>query len=485
MRATSRYGRLLIGRERAVETLELAYAEQRARLVAVIGRRRVGKTYLVRTVFAERLAFSVTGIARARLATQLEGFRLALEERFGPLPAAEDTGTWLRALAALTRRLDEALAADPARRVVFFDELPWLASRRSGFLAAFSWFWNSWAVDRSVTVVICGSAAAWMIRKVVRDKGGLHNRITDQIVLRPFSLGESDAFLEHKGTPADPYQRLQLYLALGGVPFYLDQVRRGESATQAIDRLLFGRDAPLAREFDLLYASLFERPDTHLAIVRRLSGRPAGVSRQQIVAALDGGSGGHVTRALEELELSGFVTRSVPYGGRKRDTVYWLSDEYSAFYLKFLSGGRAEATAFAALVGSPAYRAWAAIAFERVCLKHAAQIARALGINGISYAAMSYRHRGDDEAAGVQVDLLLDRADRVVTICEVKFAEDDYVLSRAYADELRRKVRRFRTHAATKKHVSVVLVTTFGLVASTHAPGLIDAVVTLDDLTAG
>ena len=475
-----KYAQLLIGRESSSAILEEAYHSERPRLVAVIGRRRIGKTYLVRTVFEDRLAFAVTGIARASLQTQLEGFGFQLEEWFGK-GEDRDTTSWLRALATLTRCIDASLAKDAARRVVFFDELPWLASRRSGFLAAFSWFWNSWAVNRRVTVVICGSAAAWMIRKVVRDKGGLHNRITDRITLRPFTLSEANAFCDHKGVPADDYQRLQLYTTLGGVPFYLDQLRPGESAIKSIDRLLFGAEAPLAREFELLYASLFENPELHVAIVRLLAEKQSGITRRQVVTQLGATSGGHVTRALEELELSGFIQRAFPFDGRKRDILYWLTDEFTAFHLKYLGDLKALTSTFASLSKSPSYKSWAAHAFERACRKHAPQVAKALGIGGIAYQVKTFRRVASETAGGVQVDLLLDRDDRVVTLCEVKFSQSDFVLSKEYAQELQEKRRRFQSHSKTRKHVSLVIVTTYGVVGPPSIVGLLDGVVTLQD----
>lgn len=465
---------LIIGRQAAQRVLAEAYQSPTASLVSVVGRRRIGKTFLVKQVYAQRIRFSITGIAQASKAEQLANFSLQMERSFGDREGGYRYGDWLEALGDLARLLDAE--PSPQRQVLFFDELPWLASRRSGFLRAFSWFWNSYAVDRDVVVVICGSAASWMIKKVVRDRGGLHNRITHRIRLEPFTLGETFAFCDARGLIDDEYQRIQLYMTLGGVPFYLDQLRPGESAQQSIDRLLFAPSAPLAGEFDRLYASLFENPGHHVAVVRALARKQIGLTRGEVARAAGIESSGTLTRVLEELELSGFVLRTVPFGKRRKDSLFRLVDEYSRFYLDFLDGRRSGGDDFGHLATQPSYRAWAGYAFETLALRHAGQIKRALGISGIHATASSYVARANEAADGVQVDLLLDRSDRTVTLIEAKFSEGPFVLAKAYAQQLREKKLRFRAHTGTKKAVTLVLLTTYGVRSLAAGTGIVDGV---------
>ncbi len=324
-----------------------------------------------------------------------------------------------------------------------------------------------------------------MIRRVVRDKGSLHNRITHRITQRPFTLPQVGLFLDARGIAADPRQRLELYMAIGGVPFYLDLLAPGLSAQQNLQRLLFDEDAPLRTEFDLLYGSLFTQSERHVAVVRALAKRHVGRTRAEVEALTGLPSGGGLTKVLEELELSGFVDRSYPFARKRKHTLYRLIDEYSAFYLKFVEGSRPGANVFYGIAASPGYRSWSGFAFERVCLRNVDAVLRALGISGIAVSAASYVARATDRAGGVQVDLLLDRADNAVSIVEAKYADDDYAITKAYAAELREKVRRFRKHTRTRKQVFVALVTTYGLRQNPHSVGLIDRLVTLKQLMRG
>ena len=473
----------LIGRQPAIAELERAYVSPRSALVSVVGRRRVGKTFLVNEAYAERIAFAVTGLQGASKTDQLRNFGLQLATTFGGDAREHAHADWLPALAALAEHLDKLLAADPVRRVVFFDELPWLASRKSKFLMAFGWFWNSWAASRRVVVVICGSAASWMIGKIIRAKGSLHNRITHRIALYPFTLAETEAFLRTAGVSLDRYQIALLYMATGGVPFYLEQVRAGESAAQAIDRLLFRSSGPLRGEFDVLYAALFDNAAAHTAIVRALAANTGGLTRTEVLAKAGLPTGGTSTRYLEELVLSGFVAASPPFAGKKRNLLYRLIDEYSAFYLKFVEGAVAVGAGhFLQVAATPSYRSWAGLAFERLAMRHVDQLKAALGIAAVYTQVASYVARGSDERPGVQIDLLIDRADRAISLVEAKFYDEEYVVTKAYAEQLRRKRGRFREYTGTKKQLFWVLLTAFGLRQNRHSTGLVDTVLTLDAL---
>ncbi len=415
------------------------------------------------------------------MAEQLANFAIRVSTAFGASPRTVGYANWLEALSDLARRMDQERTTTSPRQVIFFDELPWLASRRSGFVRAFSWFWNSWAVDRDVVVVVCGSAASWMIEKVVRDKGGLHNRITHRIKLDPFTLAETNLFMDARGLVEDNFQRLQLFMALGGVPFYLDQVKSGESAQQAIERLLFGPAAVLADEFGQLYASLFENSTHHVRLVKALAAKQSGITREQLRKDSGIESSGTLARVVEELEYSGFVLRTSPFGKTRRDALYMLVDEYSRFYLKFLDGVRPGKSSFFRLAEQAAFRSWQGYAFENVALRNVEALKRVLGISGVDVRAASFVAKASEVAGGVQVDLLLDRSDRVITLIEAKFTEAPFVMTSTYAKALREKKQRFRAHTKTRNAVTLVLLTTFGVSGnSAAAVGIVDRLITVD-----
>ena len=473
---------ILIGREEARLVLAKAYQSPQASLVSVTGRRRVGKTFLVKRYYDDKLRFVITGLASASKSMQLSNFTLKLQEAFGPSVQQTGFDNWLHAMAALSKLMDAALVEDPSRKVIFFDELPWLSSPKSGFLEAFSWFWNSWAVDRKVVVVICGSAASWMMKKVVHNKGGLHNRITHRIVLQPFCLREAWDFMDSRGLVSDHSQRLQLFMALGGIPFYLQQLNPGESAHQAIDRLLFASAAPLANEFDLLYRSLFDMPDAHMAVVKALAEKQMGLTRNEVARSSKISSSGTLTRVLSELELSGFIDRSIPFGKKRNDALYRLMDEYSRFYLQWLEGKRTGGQRFTDLATTPAFKAWSGFAFENVALRHQHELRKAMGISGVATVANTYLARANEKGEGVQVELLLDRNDRTISLIESKFSEVPFRLTKEYAQSLRQKRSRFIAHSGTRKHVFLVLFTVFGLEPGPHSVGLVDQVLTVEDI---
>ncbi len=478
---------VIIGRAEARRTLDDALLSGRAELVSVIGRRRVGKTYLIREHFDDQIAFAVTGLQNATLAENLVGFSASMARLAGGAVDEHRYHNWQDAFIGLSRAMESALEREPARRVLFFDELPWLAGRRSRFLVGFTWFWNAWAEQHRVVVVICGSAAAWMARRVIADRGGLHNRVTRHIHLSPFTLAESRALLRSQGIDFDTYQLILLYMALGGVPYYLQLVRRGESASQAIDRLCFAARGPLRNEFALLYPALFEQSQRHIDIVRALATNGAGLTRQEIAARTRITNGGGLTRLLDELAHSDFVEAYVPFGGSARKLVYRLVDEYSLFHLRFLAVGVPREGDFLAAVETPARRAWAGFAFESVCLRHVTQVKAALGIAGIRARAHAFRAsaKTDDEhgeVGGVQIDLLLDRADQTITLIECKFSEQPFRLTRSYAAELREKRVRFKLHTRTRKMVLIALATPLGLSDPASAAEVVSAVIGGEEL---
>jgi len=466
------------GRERGV--LAQAMASPEAELIAIYGRRRVGKTYMIREVLGDAICFELTAVYGASVRDQLANFATSLAATRGT--ELEPPSDWRSAFEQLATALKRRSAR---KRVIFFDEIPWLSSRRSGFLPAFEHFWNSWAVKQpDLVVVVCGSAAAWMVQQLLSARGGLHNRVTRRIRLEAFTLLETEQYFASRSMSLGRYQILELYAALGGVPYYLKQVERGDAAGIAIDRTCFARDGPLRDEFAKLYASLFEHSDRHVRIVRALGAKPRGLTRNELIAATGLTSGGGTSRVIDELEESGFLLRTPQLGRPIKDAVVRLIDEYSLFYLKWIEGHRGRAdNVWINKRGSPAWRAWSGYAFEGICLKHIASLKRALGIEAVETTEHAWRHRPiDRDDRGAQIDLVIDRRDAVINLCEMKFSDGEFTIDKSYAGELRHKRDTFRRVTGSRKTLLVTMLTTHGLRDNQYAKELVDTSLTMDAL---
>lgn len=467
----------LIGRKEEQNILNQLLGHQRSEFVAVYGRRRVGKTFLVRRVFHDKIVFQMTGIARVGMAQQLANFFSTLRE----LDAAIDPGNlpknWFEAFNLLRSYLQKLKAS---KKVVFFDELPWIDTPRSNFLSALEHFWNAWASDRpDIVLIVCGSAASWMINKVINNRGGLHNRVTQRIRLQPFTLQETELFFQARQIQLDRYQILQLYMVMGGIPFYLNEIKPGLSAFQAIDRLAFSKTGLLTMEYANLYRSLFNHPDRHITLIETLAARPKGLKREEIVKHSGIKDGGTLTTVLRELEESGFIGKSTPFGKKIRDSIYRLSDQYSLFYLKFIKNQKLSGEgAWLSRIDSPAWRAWSGYSYENICLEHSMSIKRALGISGVSTEESSWI----DKDRSIQIDLLIDRRDHVINLCEVKFTQQPFILTKVYREDLEKKVFTFKEETKTRKSIFPTLITTFGMKENAHSLGFIQNMITMNDL---
>jgi len=471
----------LIGREEEKTLLTNIIQSGEAELVAVYGRRRVGKTFLIHNALQKQLVFDFSGIHNATLNQQLENFSEALSKVSGNLPLAKP-GSWIRAFNMLTDYLTPVIRKE--RKAVFFDEFPWANTPRSGFLPAFENFWNTWASrQKNLIVIICGSAAAWMIQKVINNRGGLHNRVTRRIRLLPFTIGETEIFLRERKINLDRYQILQLYMAMGGIPQYLKEIRAGESATQVIDRLCFTKNGFLHDEFKSLYHSLFEEATYHIEIIRALSGKRSGLTRGEIIEACKLTSGGSVTQLLDELTESGFITPYIPFDRTAKDSIYRLTDEYSLFYIKFIENKKSEGVGtWIRFSMGTSWKSWSGNIFESICMKHILQLKKALGIESVYTEISMWRHRARDKEPGTQIDLLIDRQDRCINICEMKFSIDPFEITRSYAEVLENKLRVFRQQTKTRKTLFLTMVTTYGIKNKNSHAGFVQNELTMDAL---
>lgn len=485
---------VIIGREEEQVILRNALSTVRSELIVVYGRRRIGKTFLIRNVYDGAIRFEFSGMHRGTLKEQLKNFHLAFPGKRRKDPPSD----WIDGFDRLGGYLDgirskgKPSAASPSprygargrasagKKVIFIDEFPWLDGHRSGFLAAFSNFWNSYAAKRKdLVIVICGSAASYMIKRIVHNKGGLHNRLTHRIRLAPFDLHDTERMLRANGSKFTRYDILQLYMALGGVPYYLQMVKRGESVAQAIDRLCFERQGFLREEFHNVFASLFDHAGNHEAIVRALSKVRKGLTRNGVLKKSRVPSGGTLSSTLEELEQSGFIEHYTPYKGSK-DPLYRLSDEYSLFFLKFIEGSRPAKGQWARLSRESSFKAWAGFSFETICIKHVDRIKEGLKIAGVRSVEGSWVGKGAD--SGAQVDLLIDRDDHVINLCEMKFANAPFRIDKKYAGELTDKVSAFTSMTRTRKSVFLTFITTHGLAANEHSRQLVQNALTSDVL---
>ena len=470
---------LLIGRHEEIRILEGLKETEKPAFVAVYGRRRVGKTFLIRQCFGKKFTFYFTGTANVNTQQQLSNFHGALVKQFHAAERFAPAKNWFEAFQQLTTALE---GQGEGKKTIFLDELPWLDTSKSGFIPALEYFWNSWASAQSdLLLVTCGSAASWMINNLINHHGGLHNRVTHRLQLEPFTLSECETFFKSRGASFDRYQLIQLYMVTGGIPFYLDQVDKGLTATQNIDRLCFTKNGLLYTEFDNLYASLFKKSDKHILIIDVLAKKNKGMTRDELAQKTRIPQGGSLARLLQELEESGFIRRYKAFGNKVRDSHYQVSDFYSLFYLKFIKNIDLEdKNSWLNRLDNPDVRAWSGYAFEQVCRAHIAQIKQALGINGIQTSASTWQ--GSDGVSQAQIDLVVDRRDHAINLCEMKFSIDTFTIDKAYSEDLRRKISVFKAATATKKAVFLTLITTFGLAKNVYADSLVQKSLTMDAL---
>lgn len=471
----------IIGRDTELAILKELQVNNRSDLLAIYGRRRVGKTYLVKTFFKNQIEFECSGAIDSTTQQQLENFSIQIQKHFGA-KTKSTISTWPEAFRLLVSCLNKRKSKK--KKVIFFDELPWLDTHKSGFLQAFSYWWNMYAETRhDLLVIICGSSASWMIQKIVNHKGSLHNRITQRIRLLPFTLKETEAYLQYKNVRLTHYQIAQLYMVLGGVPQYLNAVQPGKSVAQTINKACFTKDGLLANEFQNLYHSLFNNPDKHVHVVSVLSQKLKGLTRNEIVNASGKlKSGGGISKVLDELVESGFVEKIIPFQKKVKDTVYRLSDEFTMFSLKFQDKHGKGTDAWQQLSASNTFQSWCGYAFEGICIKHINAIKRKLGISGVYTEQSSWRLQGNNNRKGTQIDLLIDRKDGCINLCEMKFSINQFEINKSYATSLEEKKQVLSSNTKTRKAIFTTMITTFGVVNNQYKVQQIDTEIVLDDL---
>jgi uncharacterized protein len=470
-----------VGRKKEQEVLQKALQSNEAEMVSVIGRRRIGKTFLIKTIYQEHIVFELTGVKDSPIEEQLGNFAYALKKASKNTLIIKPFSDWMEAFYVLTDYL-EKLPQD-RKYVVFFDEVPWFSQYKSDFIRGLSYFWNSWAVNQNIVVVICGSSASWMIQKIVNDRGGLHNRITRRLFLKPFTLAETETYLKSRNINLNRYHIMQLFMAMGGIPHYLKEIDGGKSAAQNIDDICFTETGILRDEFSNLFTSLFDDSYNHIAVIRALAKTHQGIDRNTLIKTAKVSNGGTLTNVLEELNQSGFIDSYAPFGKKTKDRLYRLTDEYSLFYLQFIENQEfTESGTWLELSQTQEYKIWCGYAFENICLKHISQIKKALGIAGVYSTASSFLKKGTKTEKGTQIDLVLSRNDQIINLFEMKFYNQNFTVSKEYAQNLQSKKWVFEAETKTRKHLFLTLLTIFGITHNEHSLGLVDQVLTVDDL---
>jgi AAA+ ATPase superfamily predicted ATPase len=477
----------MIGREREQRILSEALISNRAEMIAVYGRRRVGKTYLIEQFYKQQNVdmVSLIGQANANMATQLSNAKNRLLDQKGiDVTIAKSWSDIFHAIKNYHQNI-----YNPSRHfVLFIDELPWIATAKSGFIGALSYIWNSYFEKFSnVTFVLCGSAASWMIKKVVQEKGGLHQRITRQIPLSPFTLKETQEYLKKQGfIYLSRKEIVDLYIILGGVAQYLTFLNPQKSITQNINQLCFSVGGELQREFDSLFLALFGKKGVHQALISYM-----GKSKQRLFDANSLAKRFRVNiekiyQTLDELEMAGFVSRQNRYGQKKRDMRYILTDFFSKFHLKWMEGVSQNELMqnpnyWQYISSSQNWISWAGNSFEAVCHKHILEIKKALGISGVQTQSFYWEQRGDNTKQGSQIDMLIKRADKTVMIVEIKYYNQPFSISKSYAQNLHNKIESFRATDREDNSIMLVMLTTYGLKRNQYS-SIVSSEITMDGL---
>ena len=313
----------MIGRIKEQKALKEAYKSEYSQFVAVYGRRRIGKTFLVRETFEYNFTFQHAGAAKESMKGQLALFKTSLQD-YGHKDCPE-LKTWHEAFNQLKVLIQSSKSK---KKKIFLDEAAWMDTPKSNFLSALEHFWNNWASNRKdVLLIICASATSWIINKVFKNRGGLHNRVTVRIPLAPFTLNECEQFSKERGLKLSRYQILNLYMVMGGVALYWTMLDKQFSAVQNIDQLFFNKDAKLKGEFNDLYDSLFKHPDAYKSIVVTLGKHLSGLTRKELLKYTGQADNGVFSDRLEELEECGFIMKMRSFPKDKKELMRMIDDE--------------------------------------------------------------------------------------------------------------------------------------------------------------
>lgn len=470
---------MLIGRKKEINLLHEIQNDDSSHFLAIYGRRRVGKTFLIREAFDYRFAFQHAGLSDGGMKGQIFAFVSSLKD--AGYEVKKQPKNWLEAFEYLK---DLIRKSSEKKKIIFIDELSWMDTPKCDLMVALENFWNGFASARKdIVLIVCASATSWMLSKVVHNKGGLYNRLTEQIHLRTFCLGECEEYVKNSGLAFNRNQILQYYMIFGGVPYYWGFLKKGLSLSQNIDRILFEKDAPLRDEFKYLYASVFKKPENYVKIIEALGTKKVGMTREEIINAAKISNSGDLTTKLEELESCGFIRKYYAFGMKKKNAIYQLMDCFTLFYFKFLKSQPTDEHFWTNQINTPLVNTWMGLAFERVCMEHIEQIKVKLGISGVLTEVNSWYCKADldNGVFGSQIDMLIVRKDQVINLCEMKYSQSEYTITEKVDRNIRNKISDLITVSGTKYAIYPTIITTYGLVENSYSQE-VQSVVTIDDL---
>ncbi len=481
----------IIGRKKEIHQLHKAMNSQEAEFIVTYGRRRIGKTYLIREFFSQKpcVFIHATGQQKGSLQTQLKNFTESLSQCFTSGISLETPASWESAF----KLLDQLIQNDPRPKdqkiVLFLDELPWMHTRKSKLLETLDYSWNHrWSTNPRMILIACGSSASWIIKNIIYNKGGLHNRCTCEMRLAPFSLSETALFLKYRNITLNKNHILETYLALGGVPYYLKYLEPGLTASENIQKILFDTQAPLKDEFNKLFTSLFTDAEHYISLIKMIAESGQGLTRNEITALTPKASiGGRLTERLDNLTQARFIEPHTSFG-KKRDVYFKLIDEFCLFYLSWVEPFqqfKKMPDHWLKQQSKPSYHAWSGYAFEAVCEKHIEAIVKALDIKTAEFIS-SWQCKSDQkikDSRGAQIDLLIDRNDDAITLCEIKYTEQPFSIDKSYAENLKNKIKMFTEKTKTQKQIFLSFISANGLVSNSYSKELVSGkVVKLEDL---
>lgn len=470
---------MLIGRKKEIEILKNAQKDDFSHFIAIYGRRRIGKTYLVREAFDNRITFQHAGLSRGSLSDQIFAFEASIKNAGGT--TSKKVKNYLEAFEDLKSLI---VNSTETKKVIFIDELSWMDTQNGDLMVALEHFWNGWASARKdIVLIVCASATSWMLNKVIHNKGGLYNRLTEQIGLESFTLKECEEYVQAHGLVFTKEQIMQYYMIFGGIPYYWTFLQKGLSLAQNVDRILFEKGAPLKEEFKYLYASIYNNPSSHIKIVEALAKKKVGMTREEIIESTRLSNSGDLSTKLEELQSCGFIRKYNSFGTKKKNAVYQLIDNYTLFYYQFMENNPTDEHFWSNQINTPNINTWLGLAFERICLRHVEQMKSKLGISGIYSEVNSWYCKKDADRGlhGTQIDLMIVRKDQVINVCEIKYSGSEYTVTGKVDMDIKKKMQDLVIATKTKCALYPTIITPYGLVENAYSSN-IQSVITMADL---
>ena len=469
----------IIGRKAEIKRLTAAVDSPRSEFIALYGRRRVGKTFLINQVFRNQFIFKMTGVIEGTLKDQFTAFADAMSDYGYDIP--EMPKDWMSAFIMLKNALKQKVNSGE-RCIIFIDELPAMDAEGANVASAVGYFWNNWASQfDNIVFIICGSATSWMITNVIDSKGGLHDRITVEMPIHPFTLKEVESYLESQRFIWNRQIILQAYMIFGGIPYYLSLLDREESLVQNVDRMFFSQDMQMRREFRRLFNTLYKNPDRYIDVIKALSKSREGLTRGELAKELKCANNGHLGKQLEDLVFCDLIRKNVVREKeiKSKDSIYQICDFFSLFYMAFIDKAEVEMQYWAHHINTPEINSWMGLTFERICMAHIQQIKHALHIDTISTISYSWRSKTSTPAA--QIDIIIERADKIVNICEVKYSQDEYNLNKEEYDKICKRKNVFIQETGLRHAPWITMITTEGVAQGKYSE-MIQSQVRLDEL---